>query len=45
MDVFNGMNIKVTAYAVQTVGFDGADAAVTALTSAFEVWKDNYPTT
>ena len=45
MDVFNGMEITVTAYAVQTVGFDGADAAVTALTSAFEVWKDNYPTT
>ena len=38
MEKFSGTKIEVTAYAVQTVGFDGANAA---LTTAFEpAWKN-----
>lgn len=38
MAAFSGTKITVTAYAVQTVGFDGANAA---LTTAFEpAWKN-----
>lgn len=41
MKVFDKTKIEVTAYAVQTVGFDGANAATTALTTAFEpAWKN-----
>lgn len=39
MEKFSGTKIEVTAYAVQTVGFDGANAATDALTAAFnDAW-------
>ena len=41
MSVFNGLDVKITAFATQTVGFNNATEA---LTKAFKntVW-DNYP--
>ena len=39
MTVFNGMNVGITAYATQTVGFQTAEEA---LKTAFDDWA-NYP--
>ena len=44
MNIFNSLTVEVTAYAVQTVGFEN-DGAATALTAAFDVWADGYNTT
>ena len=40
--VSNLKEIKITGYAVQTVGFTET-GALSALKAAFPVWKDNYP--
>ena len=43
MAVFNGMNVKVTAYATQTVGFNDAAQALTTAFPAADAWGA-YPT-